>query len=98
MSEKNKTLFIEKHWELMTIVNSYNLQGVNQQMMIYKDIYKKVADNPNCPCNKNHMNFLNSTKDNLDKFLTSEEIELIKAKEETKYIHILQTDGKILEI
>ena len=40
MSER-KPLYIEKHWELMTIINSYNLKGVNQQMMIYKDIYSK---------------------------------------------------------
>jgi len=98
MSKDKKTLYIEKHWELMTIIDSYNIKGVNQQMMIYKDIYKKVADNPSCPCNKNHMSFLNNTKDNLDKFLTPEEIEIIKSKEETDYIHILQSDGKILEI
>jgi hypothetical protein len=97
MSER-KPLYIEKHWELMTIINSYNLKGVNQQMMIYKDIYSKVADNPNCPCNKNHMNFLNSTKDNLDKFLTPEEIKIIKEKEDTDNIYVVKSEGGLLEI
>lgn len=97
MNKDEKPLYIEKHWELMTIINSYNLTGVNQQMMIYKDIYDKVSKNPTCPCNKNHINFLDSTKDNLDKFLTEEEIELIKTREETPNIYVLKSDGKVLE-
>ena len=56
-----------------------------------------VATNPTCPCNKNHISFLNNIKDHLDQFLTKEEIDLIKKEEEVKVIHVKKENKEILE-
>jgi len=91
-------LLVENHWELVTIIHSYNLKGNDVQMPIYVEFYKKIGDNPNCACNKNHIAYLNNIKDNLNKYLTPLEIEKIKREENVKIIHIKKSDGSILEI
>ena len=91
-------LLIEHHWELVVIIHSYNLEGINGQLKIFAEIYKKVADNPNCGCNKNHIAFLDNIKNQLNHFLKPQEIEKIKTEEGVKIIHIKKSDGSILEI
>jgi hypothetical protein len=96
--DKNKDiLLIEHHWELVVIIHSYNLKGNDGQLPIYCDIYQKVGQKPNCPCNKNNIAFLDNIKDNLDKFLLPDEILKIKKEEQAKIIHLKKKDGSILE-
>lgn len=90
-------LLIENHWEFVVMVHSYNLRGVDQQFPIYVDFYQKIGQNPSCPCNKNHIAYLDNIKDNLNKYLTKEEIEKIKKEEQVKIIHVKRKDGSILE-
>jgi hypothetical protein len=100
MSEINKDkdiLLVEHHWELVVIVHSYNLKGNDGQLNVYADIYKTVGQKPDCPCNKNHIAFLDNIKDNIDKILTSEEIEKIKKEEQVKIVHVKKKDGSLLE-
>ena len=100
MSEFNPDkdiLLIENHWEFVVMINSYNLKGNDGQFPIYADFYQKVGKDPTCPCNKNHIHYLNNIRDNLSKFLLPEEIIRIKEREEVKIIHVKKTDGSILE-
>jgi hypothetical protein len=100
MSEIDKDkdiLLVEHHWELVVMIHSYNLKGNDGQLNAYADIYKAVGQKPDCPCNKNHIAFLDNIKDNIDKILTSEEIEKIKKEEQAKIVHIKKKDGSLLE-
>jgi hypothetical protein len=100
MSEIDKDkdiLLVEHHWELVVMIHSYNLKGNDGQLNAYADIYKTVGQKPDCPCNKNHIAFLDNIKDNIDKILTSEEIEKIKKEEQAKIVHIKKKDGSLLE-
>jgi hypothetical protein len=90
-------LLIEHHWELVVMVHSYNLQGPDGQLKAFADIYKKVSENPKCPCNKNSIAYLDNIKNNLNKFLKPEEIEKIKNEETVKIVHVKKSDGSILE-
>lgn len=97
MNPDKDILLIEHHWELVIIINSYNLNGTDGQMKAYCDFYKKVSQNPSCPCHKNTIAYLDNVKDNLDKFLKPEEIEKIKKEEEVKIIHVQRKDKSLLE-
>jgi len=90
-------LLIEHHWELVVMVHSYNLKGNDGQLNAYADIYKTVGQKPDCPCNKNHIAFLDNIKDNLDKLLDPEEIQKIKKEEQVKIVHVKKKDGSLLE-
>lgn len=91
-------LLVEHHWELVVMIHSYNLEGLNGQLKIFAEIYKKVADNPGCKCNQNNIAFLDNIKNQLNHFLKPQEIEKIKKEEEVKIIHIRKTDGSIIEL
>jgi len=91
-------LLVEHHWELVVMIHSYNLEGINGQLKIFAEIYRKVSENPGCKCNKNNIAFLNNIKDQLNHFLKPEEIEKIKKEEEVKILHIKKSDGSIIEI
>ena len=96
--DKDKdVLLIEHHYELVIIIQSYNLKGNDGQLPIYCDFYRKIGENPTCQCNKNHVAFLDNIKNNLNKFLLASEIEKIKKEERAKIIHIKTKDGSILE-
>jgi len=96
--DKNKDiLLVEQHWELVVMIHSYNLKGNDGQLTVYSDIYQKVGEKPDCPCNKNNIAFLDNIKDNLDKFLLPEEINKIKKEEQAKIVHVKKKDGSILE-
>lgn len=90
-------LLIEHHWELVVMVHSYNLEGPDGQLKAFADIYKKVSENPKCPCNKNSIAYLDNIKNNLNKFLKPAEIEKIKNEETVKIVHVKKSDGSILE-
>jgi len=94
---KDDILIIEKNWEIIVLIHDYKLKGLDGIMDKYNDIYNKVAANPNCSCNKNHIAFLNNIKDHLNSFLTSEEIDLLKKQEEVKVIQVLKENKEILE-
>jgi len=94
---KDPVLSIEKNWEIIVLIHDYKLKGINDIMDKYKNIYDAVASNPTCPCNKNHIAFLNNIKDNLNQFLTKEEINIIKEKEEAQVIHVKKENKEILE-
>lgn len=97
MNPDKDILLIEHHWELVVIIHSYNLNGIDGQMKAYSDFYQKVSQNPSCPCHKNTIAYLDNVKDNLDKFLKPEEIEKIKKEEEVKIIHVQRKDKSLLE-
>lgn len=97
LSSDKDILLIEHHWELVVIIHSYNLQGTEGQMKVFADLYKKVSENPSCPCHKNSIEFLDNIRNNLNIFLKPEEIEKIKHEEEAKIIHVKRKDGSILE-
>lgn len=97
MNPDKDILLIEHYWELVVIINSYSLKGLENQMPIYAEFYTKIGQNPSCPCNKNHFAYLDNIKDNLNRFLKPEEIELIKKEEEVLLIHVKRKDGSILE-
>ena len=100
MSEFDKDkdlLLIEHHWELVVIISSYNLKGNDGQLPVYADIYKKVGQDPQCSCNKNHIAYLNNIRDNLNKFLLPDEVQKIKKEENVKIVHVKKTDGSLLE-
>jgi hypothetical protein len=97
INPNNDILLIENHWELVVMIHSYNLKGNDSQLKAYADIYQKVGENPDCPCNKNHKSYLDLIKDHLDKYLTQEEIQKIKSEENAKIVHIKRKDGSLLE-
>lgn len=97
INPENDILLIEHHWELVVIIHSYNLKGNDGQFPIYAEFYEKIGQNPNCPCNKNHIAYLDNIKDNLNKFLLPEEIEKIKIEEKVKIVHVKKKDGSLLE-
>jgi hypothetical protein len=97
INPENDILLIENHWELVVIINSYNLKGNDGQFPIYSEFYQKIGQNPTCPCNKNHIAYLDNIKDNLNKFLLPEEMEKIKREEKVKIVHVKKKDGSLLE-
>lgn len=90
-------LLVEHFWELVLIIKSNNLKGKEGEMTIFNDLYKKISEKPDCPCNKNAINFLENIRSNLDKFLTEQEIADLKKNENVKVIHVRKKDGSILE-
>jgi len=98
MNPDKDILLIEHNWELVIIIQSYKLYGTEGQLRTFSDLYQKISQNPNCPCHKNSIAYIDNVKDNLDKFLTKEEVEKIKKEEEVKLIHVKRKDKSILEI
>jgi len=97
MNPDKDILLIEHHWELVIMIHSYNLKGIDGQLKIFAELYEKISQNPSCPCHKNSIAYLDNIKNNLDKFLTKEEIEKIKKEEEAQIIHVKRKDKSILE-